>query len=519
MSSYTEYSHRPGQATEYFNGLNRYSNSYHGACRMPMSTTPTTGEEFLETVVQSGLLTPDQLKPYARAGDGPDEHRALANRLIKDRLLTPFQVRQLLAGKVRGYFLADKYKVLALVGTGGKGPVLLCEHLRLQQLVAAKLIQRATADEAGELAAALERFVREALAVPALDHPNIVRVHDVERAGPVPFVVMDYVDGASLHQIVAQSGALPLNRAAYYIRQAAVGLRHAHGKGLIHRDIKPGNLLLDRTGVVKLLDLGLGGFFRDLLARNGNGGDGETEDPAAAGAADYISPEQASHSAGPMDNRSDVYSLGATLYYLLAGRAPFEGESYADKLMGLQFREPVPVRELRPDVPAGLAEVLARMMAKHPNDRHQTLAGVIADLGPWARDPVPPPPSAEMPRVPASAYRLGLVSGPGQSVPTPELLSEVRWGLGFPLGSPAGGTGTYTPAAADARTPARPAAPATPPPSMIRRPGPGTSVTPAAPPPTAARPKGNRNGTAPAFSLLPDELTAEADGPPPPAAP
>ena len=257
--------------------------------------TPTTGEQFLETVVQSGLLSTDQVRPYPRGGDGPDEQRALANRLIKDRLLTPFQARNLLAGKTRGYFLADKYKILAPVDTGGTGPVLRCEHLRTHQLVAVKLFQRAADDEGGVLAAALERYVRDVLAVPALNHPNLVRVHETDRSGPVPLVVTDYVDGSSLQQIVSQSGPLPAARAAYYVRQAAVGLRHAYSKGLVHRNLKPANLLLDRTGVVKVLDLGLAGFLRDLV-RNGTVPADFVEDPTAPGAADYTAPEQA---AGP----------------------------------------------------------------------------------------------------------------------------------------------------------------------------------------------------------------------------
>src|SRR5580698_5496189 len=227
---------------------------------------PTTSEQFLEMVVRSGLLSHETLRPYTRtaAADKPDGQKTLANQLVRDRLLTPFQGRQLLAGKIRGYFLGDKYKILSLIGTGGTGHVFLCEHLVLQRLVAVKLLQRAAADMTqGGQAAAVERFIREARAVAALDHPNIVRIHDMELTGTIPFMVMEYVDGNSLHQVASQSKPFPIERAVHYLSQAAAGLQHAHEHGLIHRDIKPGNLLLDRTGTVKLLDLGLARFLRD----------------------------------------------------------------------------------------------------------------------------------------------------------------------------------------------------------------------------------------------------------------
>src|SRR5580704_15772182 len=162
---------------------------------------PATSEQFLEMVEQSGLLSREALRPYLHASTAQtaDEQRTLANQLVRDRLLTPFQGRQILAGKIRGFFLGDKYKILSLIGTGGTGHVFLCEHLVLQRLVAVKLLKRGAADMSqGGQAAAVERFVREARAVAALDHPNIVRVHDMELTGAIPFMVMEYVDGSSL---------------------------------------------------------------------------------------------------------------------------------------------------------------------------------------------------------------------------------------------------------------------------------------------------------------------------------
>src|SRR5262245_5297926 len=273
---------------------------------------PVGSDQFLERVVQSGLLAPNVLKAYmARdfAGDGPNSHQAVADRLVQDHLLTPFQARQLLAGKSRGYFLEEKYKILDLLGAGGMGQVFLCEHLVLQRLVAVKVLQRAASDgNSAGYSAAIDRFVREARAVAVLDHPNIVRVYDMERSGTVPFMVMEYVDGTNLHQIVSQSGPLAVERAAHYTRQAAAGLQHAHEHGLVHRDIKPGNLLLDRSGVVKLLDLGLARFRQDV-AQSDNITARYNEQHTVVGTADYMSPEQGIDSAS-VDIRSDIYSLG-----------------------------------------------------------------------------------------------------------------------------------------------------------------------------------------------------------------
>jgi eukaryotic-like serine/threonine-protein kinase len=333
--------------------------------------------------------------------------------LTDQGLLTPFQSRQLLAGKSRGFFLENKYKVLDLLGFGGMGQVFLCEHLMLQRLVAVKILQQAALDSTtGGRAIALERFVREARAIAALDHPNIVRVYDMERSGAVAFIVMEYVDGTNLHQIVTQTRPLAVDRAAHYVSQAAAGLQHAHEHGLVHRDVKPGNLLLDRSGIVKLLDLGLARFRQDV-GRNDNVTARYHEQQAVVGTADYMSPEQGVDS-NAVDIRSDIYSLSATAYFLLTGRAPFEGEPIVQKMLGHQVREPVSIRSLRCDVPIELVEVVERMTAKNPVARYATPADVVAALRPWTAEPIAPPVVAEMPDLLPTEYRLGL-SSPGDS--------------------------------------------------------------------------------------------------------
>ena len=190
---------------------------------------------------------------------------------------------------------------------------------------------------------------------------------------------MEYIDGKNLHDLVKAVGAIHPHQAADYIRQAALGLQHAHEHGLVHRDIKPHNLLVDRTGTVKVLDLGLARFFHDdaddLSRRN---------DSSPLGTTDYMAPEQAmdSHAA---DVRADIYSLGATFYYLLAGQSPFHGKTPREKILAHQTQQPLPIRELRAEVPVGMASVIERMMAKDPRRRYQTPIDVAEALTPWVR--------------------------------------------------------------------------------------------------------------------------------------
>jgi phosphate transport system substrate-binding protein len=244
----------------------------------------------------------------------------------------------------------------------------------------------------------------------------------MDRAGGDPYLVMEYVDGTNLHAVVAGNGRLAAARAAGYIRQAAVGLDHAAKVGLVHRDVKPGNLLLDRGGTVKLLDLGLARFLTDA-ARNDNL-TARYDRHVVVGTADFIAPEQALDSS-TADVRSDIYSLGATFYFLLTGRTLFPDGTVTQKLLWHQNRTPVPVRDLNPSVPAAMAAVLDRMMAKAPADRYQAPAEVVAALARWGTDGGPPP-AVEMPTIRPDWYRLGLSPVPtnlpaSAGSPTPNL--------------------------------------------------------------------------------------------------
>jgi phosphate ABC transporter phosphate-binding protein len=370
-------------------------------------TAPPSVDDLLDLTERSGLLSAAQLAPYrTRSGEAAED---VARSLIRDRLLTPFQARQLLRGKHRGFFVTEKYKILDHLGEGGMGRVLLCEHLILHRLVAVKLLHVSGVSVPG----AEERFFREGRAAAQVVHPNLVHVYDMERAGATPFMVMEYVDGTNLHQLVAERGLLEVNRAVEYVKQAAVGLHHAHRAGLVHRDIKPGNLILDRTGTVKVLDLGLARFYTGT-ARNQS----LTQKFDAAsilGTADFIAPEQTMDSS-KVDIRADVYSLGISFYFLLSGKMPFAEGTAAQKILWHQTRDPEPVTELRPDVPPGVVAVLEKMIRKDPAERYQTPAEVVVALRPLLTAPVAPPPPEEMPKVRPTAYQLGVSPPPSAAV-------------------------------------------------------------------------------------------------------
>ncbi|VTU00575.1 serine threonine protein kinase : Putative serine/threonine protein kinase (Fragment) OS=Gemmata sp. Wa1-1 PE=3 SV=1: Pkinase [Gemmataceae bacterium] len=371
----------------------------------------TTGHTLdLPGLVEASRLLPaGTLEPYRAL----DAERAAA-ALVRDGLLTPFQARVLLKGRVQNFFLTSKFKILDHLGTGGMGRVYLCEHLILRRLVAVKVLTVAANDAGTTTPArgAVERFLREARAVAALDHKNIIRVFDVERSRGAPFMVMEYVDGIDLGKYVAAHGPLEPNRAADYVLQAAEGLDHAHGAGLVHRDVKPTNLLLDRTGTVRLLDLGLARFQAD--AHQNQGVTEQYDANLILGTADFMAPEQAVNSS-QVDTRADVYGLGCSLHYLLTGKVVFEADSLAKKLVAHQMKPPAPIRARRPDVPEGLDAVFAKMVAKRPEDRYQTPAEVAAALRPFAVPPPGLPDTARMPKVSARTFKLGLCPGPGDA--------------------------------------------------------------------------------------------------------
>jgi serine/threonine protein kinase len=414
---------------------------------------PETTNTFLDVVRKSGLIDPRRLTQYLSDLDGrPGTPQGLARALIRDGLLTLFQAEQLVQGKWRGFDLG-KYRVLELLGSGGMGRVFLCQHLLMSRLVAVKVLPTVQAADPQ----AVERFYREARAAASLDHPNIVRAYDVEHDQRLHYLIMEFVDGRSLHHIVAEHSPLDPAHASHYIAQAAAGLHHAHEAGWVHRDIKPGNLLVDRQGVVKILDMGLARFFRE----DRDGITRRYDDNAVLGTADYLAPEQVSNS-HDVDIRADVYSLGATFYFLLTGKAPFEEGNVGQKLLWHQVRDPEPVRGFRPEVPEALAAVVERMMEKDRERRYQTPGEVIEALGPWTGEPLPPP-LREGPRFSPLVRKLIQAAAPQTMTAAPDSTIRRQTAVAPPRslgGTPSGRALSATTRLPSPRAEAEPEAPA-----------------------------------------------------------
>jgi serine/threonine protein kinase len=304
----------------------------------------------------------------------------------------------------------ERYRVVRLLGVGGMGAVYEAEHRVMQRPAALKVINRAYTASA----AARERFRREVRAAARLSHPNIVTTHDAEDAGETLFLVMEYVEGTDLGRLVQERGPLLVDRACDYVRQAALGLEHAFEQGMVHRDLKPHNLMRTPDGRVKILDFGLARFASEAAEAAGLTGTG-----LVLGTVDYIAPEQADN-AHQADIRSDIYSLGCTLYHMLAGQPPFPTGTPLQKVMAHVEKKPQPLTELRPDLPEGLMPVLDRMMAKNPKDRYQTPAEVALALEPFTRATAVAP--APKPRPPAPATD----DGPTVIIPKPSVVDRSR---------------------------------------------------------------------------------------------
>ena len=270
-----------------------------------------------------------------------------------------------------------EYELIEKLGQGGMGTVYRALHTKLGREVALKVLPKGkVADER-----AVARFEREMKAIGVLDHPNIVRASDAREVRGTRFLAMDLVKGLDLKQVVQRVGPLPIADACEIARQAALALQCAHEHGLVHRDVKPSNLMLDESGQVKLLDLGL------ALFQAGHPADEEmTATGQTLGTLDYIAPEQAADTHS-VDIRADIYSLGCTLFKLLTGRAPFEDPKYQSPFekMTAHVKQPPPrLARLRPDAPKELVAVVNRMLSKDPARRFATPAKVADAVGPMA---------------------------------------------------------------------------------------------------------------------------------------
>jgi serine/threonine protein kinase len=343
---------------------------------------PLEQARFRETALASGLVTEGQLAAAEATIPLPQSQtepaiwdQALADRLVETNALTKFQAREILAGRRR--FRLGQYTIFDEVARGGMGQVFRAEHAMMGREVAVKVLPRAKSTPESEAA-----FRREMRMLGRLDHVNLVRAFDAGYDAMVYYLVTEYVPGLDLKRQVLKHGPLPEPLAASVISQAARGLAYAHEQGLVHRDVKPGNILVMPDGRVKVLDLGLAGSqIEEESSRLGR----------VVGTMDYISPEQirAPDDVGPS---ADIYSLGCTLYFAVTGRVPFPGGTRREKMQRHLTDTPVPPAQLAPHLSAGFCRVIEDMLAKDPAKRIQSAPDVIERLRRWTPETLAPMP-------------------------------------------------------------------------------------------------------------------------------
>ncbi len=327
-------------------------------------------ETLAQNVLSSGLLTADDWTSAIAATQGDPQQ--VVQQLISRGLLTQFQIDALSEGRGASLRLGN-YDILDRLGAGGMGTVFKARHRRMKRIVALKVL----AANLSKDAMFVKRFQREVETIASLGHPNIVMAYDADEADVGHFLVMEFVNGRDLAACVTALGAMSAGQAVNCVLQVARGLAYAHSQEIIHRDIKPHNLLIDDSGVVKVTDLG--------LARLNHGAEGAdvaadvTMAGGVLGTADYMPPEQAIDST-TIDHRADIYSLGCTLHYLLTGKPPFSGPTIMSLLLKHREAEIPSLRDVRPELPQQLDALFRRMMAKRPEHRLQHMSEVVAEL-------------------------------------------------------------------------------------------------------------------------------------------
>jgi len=377
--SYVE-GHAPGAKSSSAGPASSASSSAGRAA--PEKAKTMNRNEFVDFVTTTGLISGDELtatikgRPATETVDAP----ALAKTLVQAEKLTKYQAAAIYQGKGKSLFYGD-YLVLDRIGAGGMGQVFKARHRRMDRIVALKVMSAAAIKNADSV----KRFEREVRAAAKLTHPNVVHAYDAGAQDDVRYLVMEYVEGCDLSALLKQQPKLGIKQICGFIEQAARGFAAAHAKGIVHRDVKPGNLLIDKTGVVKVLDMGLARFDDEGIG--GAMTEGElTQSGSVMGTVDYMAPEQALDTRHA-DAKSDVYGLGCTLYRAVAGEPVYGGRTLVEKILAHRD-QPIPsVRKARPDAPPALDVLLHRMMAKSPADRPtmQEVATTLSMIDPNAK--------------------------------------------------------------------------------------------------------------------------------------
>jgi eukaryotic-like serine/threonine-protein kinase len=320
-------------------------------------------------VVERGLVSSDELE-HVRIDREADPEGSLADALLRSGFMTTTQVDRL-----RTEIESEKssqripgYKIIRKLGAGAMATVFLAKQLSLDRLVAIKVLPRRYNDNADFIA----RFYKEGRAAAKLNDPNIVAAYDVAQSGEHHFFVMEFVDGETVFDRISANKRFEELEAISVTRQVASALQHAHARGFIHRDIKPKNIMMTKTGDVKLADLGLARALSDKEAA-------EAEAGKAYGTPFYISPEQIR---GKVDigPQADIYGLGATLYHMVTGRVPFHGKNPSEVMHRHLKDELVPPDQVNPSISSGLAQIIELMMAKDPRDRYRNAEELLEDL-------------------------------------------------------------------------------------------------------------------------------------------
>lgn len=337
-----------------------------------MPSHPSTPRlSFQEAAVRSGLITADQLRRAAELA-GAEDDDSISQRLVFSGVLTEYQAQQLLEGRTK--LSLGPYLITDWIGQGGMGQVYKGVHEIMGRQCAVKVLPREKSTSESRAA-----FHREIRLQAGLDCPHLVRAFDAGRDGNVHYLVTEYVPGTDLRKLVRNQGALSMEQAAMIIAQAALGLQYAHSLGIIHRDVKPGNILVTPAGHAKLSDVGLAAWSMGL-----------DDDPQAGkivGTADYLSPEQI-RSPREIGPASDLYSLGCTLYYAVTGKVPFPGGDSRSKCKRHCEQTPWHPRRFAPDLTEDFVDVIADMMEKDPARRIASAAEVAERLDPWAQSSV-----------------------------------------------------------------------------------------------------------------------------------